>query len=829
MKVLTSYSKTQLAIQAALNWYKARPNWSIFWIDGRSWSHIQSSCQYLVQLVRPPGYDPKQPPEDWVAHFLAWLVSERSGSWLLLVDNIDDKQLLVPFITQLTRGPMLITSRDSSVTVLQFPVQHHPEAITVRVGVLAREEALQMLLQRRTHLDHPTKLPSEGTSAYSHELEDTEELVTELGYLPLAIAQAGSFMAKTKITPHNYSKLLKDGAGSKKQLLDEEFREHRGSQDLPNAVTKTWAISFEEIRRVSPLSTQLLAMVGVLDPEGCPEYLLSSMSADKDLEASIQILYDFSFIISQEHGSVRTHPLVYEAIRQYLYQQQTLDYWKVKALRLVSGKFLQVTESEDWRTCREMLPHAETVLEYAKQLLPHSGDYRTLVPEEQDCWKLWLDLLSAMSTYHKATSVLRRAKSLLEEARRVANIMNLTNTERALDLQTDLSVVLARLGDLASAEDLEERTLRQRKLLPGPGQSGITKSMTNLASFYRAGGKLEKARHLASDTLRIRRESEEDSENGCELPATQDAMLELAAIYIALGDLVRAEALQVQVNDVRSLKLGSSHPLTLQGRNELAATYGMQERYRDAEDVLSSVVAEGTLLYGAAQHKSTWSSTANLAVVYRSQQRWAEAASLDRKLLDVVPEVHPISLVLKENLAVTLREWGHRTKNRRKLGESLTLVRDVVEARIDTLGRDAPDTLTALLQEAQTLWYLGDDETALHMMEDVYDSRTKSYGPEHPDSLSTLLMITELKADTQPWNMREVVDMQESILKIRQKVLGPKHPDTLDVETRLDVTTGSRQDLHSGYGHQYSNVVVRDSARQHLGDFYGGSYVNHVR
>lgn len=718
---------------------------------------------------------------------------------------------------------MLVTSRDSSVA---RSAKHSYESATINVGVLAREEALRMLVQRKTALDS-RQLTSPNDCIDSHEVDDIEMLVNELGYLPLAIAQAGSFMAKTKITTGNYLKLLKGSDRSREQLLDEDFKEHRGPQDLPNAVTKTWAISFQEIQKVSPLSTQILAMLGVLDPQGCPEQLLLRMSADENLEASVQVLYDFSFLMPQEHGSVRTHPLVYEAIRQYLHQQQTLNYWKMQALRLVSISFLQVTVTEDWRTCREIVSHGEMVLEYARQLLPHSKSDPSLVQAEKGGWQLWLDLLSAMSTYQKTTNALRRAKILLEEARRVAGIMCITDTERDLDLQTDLSVVLARLGDLALAEKMEEHTLELRKSLPCSGQNGITKSMTNLASIYRAGGKLRLARSLAEDALKIRRASGKEEEDGCELPATQDAMLDLAAIHIALGDLGRAEALQIQVDEVRSRKLGRSHPLTLQGRNELAATYGMQQRFEDAERVLISVVAQGLSYHVTAQQSSTWSSTANLAVVYRSQQRWAEAEILDRKLLNAVPEAHPLNLVLVENLAITLREWGHRTGNAQKLKESLTLMLSVVEARIKTIGRDAPDTLTALLLEAQTRWYLHQEDAALRMMEDIYDRQTKSYGPEHPDSLSTLLMISEFKAEMQPKYIHEAVDMQKSILEIRQRILGPEHPDTLSVRSRLDAT--GKLDLQQRFSHsnRYSDIRASGNARQHIGNVYTGSYVNH--
>jgi hypothetical protein len=68
---------------------------------------------------------------------------------------------------------------------------------------------------------------------------DSEVLLHEVDYLPLAISQAAAFMNENDITPSEYLEELQASDRDRKDLLSEELRDSRRDAETAQSVIRT--------------------------------------------------------------------------------------------------------------------------------------------------------------------------------------------------------------------------------------------------------------------------------------------------------------------------------------------------------------------------------------------------------------------------------------------------------------------------------------------------------------------------------------------------------------------------------------------------------------
>ena len=123
---LYNYRKSQLAIEFAHQLRAVSPQTSIFWVHASNSTRFQASYKAIAVELRLPGFD--DPKVDQLNAVYQWLLSESSGQWLLILDNVDDVDLVRPshdktrvgqhgsnisqYLPQRDGGAILITSRD---------------------------------------------------------------------------------------------------------------------------------------------------------------------------------------------------------------------------------------------------------------------------------------------------------------------------------------------------------------------------------------------------------------------------------------------------------------------------------------------------------------------------------------------------------------------------------------------------------------------------------------------------------------------------------------------------------------------------------------------
>ena len=183
---LGGIGKTQTALAYA---YRHLADYDLVW-----WLRAETPATLAADyatLAGPLGLDPDTADQAKLTAAIRQRLQAMPG-WLLVFDNVEDPALPRAWLPGTGGGHALITSRRTDWRGLAraLPLELMPE-----------DEALQLLTGR----PDPAALPPA-------ELAAAKELADELGYLPLALAQARAYMAETGKSLAGYLRLFRPAA-----------------------------------------------------------------------------------------------------------------------------------------------------------------------------------------------------------------------------------------------------------------------------------------------------------------------------------------------------------------------------------------------------------------------------------------------------------------------------------------------------------------------------------------------------------------------------------------------------------------------------------------
>ncbi len=175
---------------------------------------------------------------------------EAQGKWLLIFDNVDflDEVDIGKYLpAREIPGNIIITSRDPSSARLAAGGK------AIEVGGLPEDDAINLLLD---------------CSCNGREDDQriaASDIVEELGYLPLAIDQAGCYISAKNETLPQYLRLYKD---HRMELL--KYKPKRSLMSHEHTVLTTWEISYTYIEKHSPIAARLLNLFAFFDNAHIP-------------------------------------------------------------------------------------------------------------------------------------------------------------------------------------------------------------------------------------------------------------------------------------------------------------------------------------------------------------------------------------------------------------------------------------------------------------------------------------------------------------------------------------------------------------------------------
>ncbi|EFQ27410.1 hypothetical protein CGRA01v4_04490 [Colletotrichum graminicola] len=273
---LGGVGKTQITLAFS---YWVRDNYSdvsIFWVHAASTDRFRQAFTSMAAEFQVPGHDDSK--SDVPMLLRRWLEREERGRWVMIIDNADDKELffaretgrantsketsvqsssrLSDYLPDCAHGSILITTRDKKAA-LRFS-QGKPSIIEIEK--MNQNETVQLL---------------QKTLGKEASLEDAESLAARLEYLPLALVQAAAFIQENSISIREYLQLLDESDENLVDQLSEPFTTVGRDSDVPNKVTTTWIVSFNQIQQRGALVSQILSFIFLLDRQTIPKKFVS--------------------------------------------------------------------------------------------------------------------------------------------------------------------------------------------------------------------------------------------------------------------------------------------------------------------------------------------------------------------------------------------------------------------------------------------------------------------------------------------------------------------------------------------------------------------------
>ena len=580
---------------------------------------------------------------------------------LLVFDNATDPVVLQRFIPVAGTARVIITSNQRSMATL---------GAGVPVDVFSEPEALAFLTER-------TGLP---------DVEGAHAVAVELGYLPLALAQAAAVIADQHLGYGTYLDRLRG------MRVGELLRPVEAGQ-YPRGVAAAVLLSLDGARTGDDTGVCLavIELLAVLSPAGVRRALVHAAARQGVLagdgqagalpaevvDRALARLAGASLLtFSVDGSSVIAHRLVMRVIREQLAAEDSLMAVCAGAERLLDGlaQPLSQTWHRDLAAVRDMVEQIMALSESAVGCPADSALVgRILRLKGRAVW--FLNRLA-----DSAARSIQIAEPLLAEQERVLG----ADHPDTLTTRHNLANAYRDAGRTAEAITMHEQTLADRKRLLGVDHPDTIATRNNLANAYRAAGRTAEAITLFEQAL-----ADRERLLGVDHPDTLATRYYLANAYRDAGRTAEAITMHEQTLADRERLLGVDHPYTIATRNNLSNAYRDACRTAEAITMLEQTRADRERVLGA-DHPDTMATRHNLALAYGDAGRTAEAITMHEQALAdrerLLGPDHPYTLASRHNLAVAYQEAG-------RIDEAIALDELTLAARERILGPDHPDIL----------------------------------------------------------------------------------------------------------------------------------------
>lgn len=346
--------KSQIAIEYSYRrWERtlaqSSPSWT-FWIHAGSYAHFLDSYRKIAFIAGRPEF--RTAEEETLSNVRSWLAGEESGEWLIVLDNIDAMVDLKSFVLKyvpFNKGSILATPRDRNVALA---LVGHDSGRALDVPSLDDDMAMQLM----------EKCLPPGCQKDQAQIE---ELIYELGSVPLALTQAAAFL--TKNTTWSIQKYLHClGSRDVGKLLETSFSDIRRHSEGSDSVLKTWSVTLEQIDKLDPLAARMVLRIGILDNQQIPgDALAESTATASENDEALQTLQDFSIIRSRGRGEdvYDTHRLFHVAARIWLLRSSEKQQHVLAAIDTLANQCPSTRFYDNWPTSKLYMSHITAIIE----------------------------------------------------------------------------------------------------------------------------------------------------------------------------------------------------------------------------------------------------------------------------------------------------------------------------------------------------------------------------------------------------------------------------------------------------------------------------------
>ncbi len=747
--------KTHIAVEYA---YRHRDDYeSVFWGNADTLSSLTSDLANLAQVLDLPQKN--EIDEKLVLSAVRrWLVGHPG--WLLILDNASDLKTIRELIPLDGPGHLLLTTRDASSIRLAEPVP---------VEQMSSEEGGELLLHRASLLSQD--VPFDGAERAAR--EDALALSERLGGLPLALDQAGAFIAETAVSPAEYLRFY-EAEGHRLRERSNELADHI-------SVTTTFSVAFARVERLDPAAADLLRLCAFLAPDAIPEEILAgggkelgerlgpAVASPLNLATAVGIVHRLSLL--RRNSTARTltvHRVVQEVLRDGM-DAEALRVWAGRAIRAVNQAFPAV-KSANWPACDRLLPHALACTAHGEHLtidLPEAGHLLHV------CGMYQFD---RRDRFAAAADLLRRALAIREKVQGPEN----PDTAQTLNALGRLYSGNYGRGKASEAEALFRRALAIRESVLGPEHPDTAETLNAWAylDFVIVGD-------VSNGIL---------YHTGPNGPRSKEDQLQYAR-----SKEVEAEARFRRALAIREKVLGAEHPDTAQTLSYLGLLFYKQGKTSEAEQLFRKAVEILTKARGN-EDPETAENLNNLAVVLDRLSQRKEAKALTWQAFKIRKKVIGRQTTATVQSLANLARIAQSEGNYRRAELLYRRAHDILEM---IYGPDDPEPKGPFFNMAEMYIQLGRPDEAERILQRALTEIEKALGPESQVIGRACQVLADFYHHQHRYNDAE--PLYQRALAIREKLLGVWHPDVV-----VDIESLARNYYAQG------NVVEGDSLSRRM-------------
>lgn len=636
-----------------------------------------------------------------------------SRNWLMIMDNADNIGVDIrEFFPECDHGAILITTRNPALGNLS-------QGGFISLDVMSREEGLELLLgtalgpstrhansgrlikgtsfeERSTENDIVSAVP-ESTMRYTeNDRRHAIEIVELLGFLPVAIVQAGCYIRMQKCLPE-YANRFRT---SRAKILQKPAPSQRDRLKYKHSVYAT----FDTTVGVLSLATlQLLSILSFIHFLDFPRPLIS-VAASYDFE------YEPQDLLKRDND----YNIVVDLLRTMFcpsgkWDEDVLDQMLEELQQYSMITLVPVYSTVTFRFHPLLHAWAKDRLSPEEAVTFHGAAIRLLVcgtnPDDDYLWEYLLPHFKYISPFDSDVHVNDRGA---------------------------LANVVRQLMDPHRLVQLWEDVYSRVKKVHGENHIQTSQAFLELADAYGMNNQWEKVEPMKREVVKIRLEL-----LGEEHPLTLYATSSLARTLRPRGEYEAAAELEIKVIDsLRKAKDGDRRKL-VRALTDLAITRTAQAQYDAAITLMNEALDLITALVGQA-HPATIVVMEHLLQCYSEQGNVARVEQLGKEVQTLKTQLygnrHAKTLDAITSLALAYTSQGKHT-------EAEAHWREVLEGRRETLGNHHVSTLNTMFMWAEAMFELKKYAKAGEVWAEELVSRRKVHGNNHKDTLDAMYWV----------------------------------------------------------------------------------------
>ncbi|CAN9127988.1 unnamed protein product [Alternaria alternata] len=734
--------KSQIAIEYGYRVQRDSPSTWVFWIDADNVTKMEEGFREIAKALRIYGSSDRD--ADVFSLVYDWLRNEANTTWLMIIDNADDKDVFThrppkykgsdqskeirEFIPQSSNGSVLVTSRSRDAA---FQVTCNYKNIKT-VEPMSETEALALL---QTQLED------------DHEMEDMKLLVKTIDYIPLAITHAAAYISRRSMPIRDYLQQLRNKDETDVSALEDDIPQLRRSAGRSNSIVRTWKITFEYVRKTMPSAARLLSLMCLFDRQDIPEALLQgqydemtliSQSIHKpwwrrrprmrkrkkeqcsiplskklscDFEDDWLVLRDFSMIkINKDRKHFSMHSLVQFTTKRWLMENNQLDVWSQKFIDILSSNF---HDSDDgtFKKCEPLLAHACAAIPYR----PSNADMQPL--------RAWASLTRKVARYYDQRTGLEIAQDLYRVAAEAFEIALGPKTPEALKCRTQQAFMLFQTDRNMASETLFRHVLSSQREALGHEHLDTLETMDRLADVLAS-----QRRHADAEVYHVQALEVRLRKFGPAHPASQECLVKRGYFLLKESRYSEAYTTWKQASEARNTTRDTTWVKELDLIGLSLQLYG---RPSDAERYLRESLSEKERMFGEENDSTVPEAAATLARNLLAQENYTGAEPLLRRAMTWYDTCSFSSNPVRSQI---MGELAHTLSQTNKLEEAEALARTCLSLRSETAGSQARETLEIMWILAGILKKQERSLEALGIYRNSYKAAIETLGEGHADT-----------------------------------------------------------------------------------------------